>query len=231
MEKRAVPSPSARWNRVGTSSNHPGQRHRDRGKGHSPYFRPLLPGGSGPRPQQLRAGTLHCEMDRGTPRLEYPGGERTGERHPVYDPNITGGTRFPECRLFLKSSLPPTPCTVGNNGRLRRFLLLRQRLEDSILSGKLALGQEIPSIRSLAVIFQVNPNTAQRALSLLREEKLIRLSSRRRFFVTRDALWIRQCKERKAKSLVLQLRASLSAPGYEWNEIPDAIIAAAGVTG
>ncbi len=111
------------------------------------------------------------------------------------------------------------------------YLQVKQRLEDSILSGKLALGQEIPSIRSLAVAFHVNPNTIQRTLSLLQEEKLLCLSSRRRFFVTRDALWIRQCKERKAKSLVLQLRASLSALGYEWNEIPDAIIAAAGVTG
>ena len=48
------------------------------------------------------------------------------------------------------------------------YIQVKQKLEDSILSGKFALGQEIPSIRSLAVDFQVNPNTVQRALSLLR---------------------------------------------------------------
>lgn len=79
------------------------------------------------------------------------------------------------------------------------YIQVKQKQEDSILSGKFALGQEIPSIRSLAVDFQVNPNTIQRALSLLREEKLICLSSHRRFSVTRDALLIRRCQERKAQ--------------------------------
>ena len=112
-----------------------------------------------------------------------------------------------------------------------RYMQAKQKLEDSILSGKFALGQEIPSIRSLAVDFQVNPNTIQRALNLLREENLICLSSHRRFSVTRDALLIYRCKERKAKLLVLQLRKSLFTLGYGWNEILDELISAAGVAG
>ena len=96
---------------------------------------------------------------------------------------------------------------------------VKQQLEGFILSGKFAVGQEIPSIRSLAVDFQVNPNTVQRALSLLREEKLICLSSHRRFSVTQDALLIRRCKERKAQLLVLQLRDSLSTLGYGCDDI------------
>lgn len=111
------------------------------------------------------------------------------------------------------------------------YMQTKQKLEDSILSGKFALGQEIPSIRSLAVDFQVNPNTIQRALNLLREENLICLSSHRRFSVTRDALLICRCKERKAKLLVLQLRKSLFTLGYGWNEILDELISAAGVAG
>lgn len=111
------------------------------------------------------------------------------------------------------------------------YIQVKQKLEDSILSGKFTLGQEIPSIRALAVDFQVNPNTVQRALSLLREEELLYLSSHRRFSVTRDTLLISRCKERKAQLLVSQLRESLSTLGYGRNEILDELISTVGVAG
>ena len=48
------------------------------------------------------------------------------------------------------------------------YIQVKRALEGLILSGKFALRQEIPPIRSLAVDFQVNPSAAQRTLSLRR---------------------------------------------------------------
>ena len=43
------------------------------------------------------------------------------------------------------------------------YIQVKQELEDFILSGKFALGREIPSIRAPAVDFQVNTDTVQHA--------------------------------------------------------------------
>lgn len=48
-----------------------------------------------------------------------------------------------------------------------------QELEYSILSGRIAPGDSIPSIRALAAQYQVNPNTVQRALKELTKKELI----------------------------------------------------------
>lgn len=93
------------------------------------------------------------------------------------------------------------------------YMQVKQELEDSILSGRLAPGQRVPSVRSLAAAHQVNPDTIQRALRLLREEALI-CPGRRCFSVTRDTRLICRCREKKARLLAAQLRANLSALGY-----------------
>ena len=98
------------------------------------------------------------------------------------------------------------------------YLQLKQVLEDFIFSGKLLPGQEISSIRSLAERYQVNPNTIQRALSSLREEKLI-LLNHGRLFVTSDRQMVLQCRERKARLLASQLCTSLVSLGYGQEDI------------
>ena len=98
------------------------------------------------------------------------------------------------------------------------YLQVEQDLENSILSGGLAPGHKISSVRSLAAIYQVNPYTVQRALSLLRKEQLIELI-KGRFFVTRDSSMIGRCREKKVQFLVLKLHESLSALGYSWKDL------------
>ena len=109
----------------------------------------------------------------------------------------------------------------GHNKPL--YLQVKQDLEHSILSGRRKPGQEMPSVRSLAAAHQINPNTVQRAVNLLREENLIHLTHRR-FFVTGDLLLVRSRREEKAKLLIAQLYQSLSLLGYRRSEVLDELI-------
>ena len=108
----------------------------------------------------------------------------------------------------------------GHNKPL--YLQVKQDLENSILSGRRKPGQEMPSVRSLAA-YQINPNTVQRAVNLLREENLIHLTHRR-FFVTGGLLMVRSRREEKAKLLIAQLYQSLSLLGYRRSEVLDELI-------
>ena len=98
------------------------------------------------------------------------------------------------------------------------YIQVKQELENSILSGKLKPGQVIPSVRSLAGTYQINPSTAQRALNFFRDENLIQLNHRH-FSVTSNPYLICHAREKQAKRLTQQLCAPLSSLGYSRYDI------------
>jgi len=53
------------------------------------------------------------------------------------------------------------------------FLQIRDRLVDQILTGRLAPGDKIPSVRELAVDLEVNRNTVMRSYALMEQEGII----------------------------------------------------------
>ena len=53
------------------------------------------------------------------------------------------------------------------------YIQLVEIIRIEIVSGKFKKGQKIPSVRELALIMKVNPNTMQKALIELENEKLI----------------------------------------------------------
>ena len=97
-------------------------------------------------------------------------------------------------------------------------LQVKQQLENTILSGQRKPGQAIPTIRSLAAIYQVHPGTIRSALHLLQEEQLIHLT-RRQFLVTDNIDLIHHRRKAKARLLSLRLYRTLSALGCDWEEI------------
>jgi GntR family transcriptional regulator len=62
---------------------------------------------------------------------------------------------------------------VKFNNRDPVYLQVVRHFKEEIATGKLAAGQEIPSRRELAGLFQINPNTAQRAYKELETQSLI----------------------------------------------------------
>ena len=70
------------------------------------------------------------------------------------------------------------------------YMQIMQKVREAIASGELAPGARVASVRELAGVFAVNPNTMQRALNELEREGLLvseRTSGR---FVTKDTAQI-----------------------------------------
>ena len=86
------------------------------------------------------------------------------------------------------------------------YLQLVEILKLEILSGKLKKGERIPSVRELALKMKVNPNTMQRALAELENEKLIYTERTNGKYVTKDEKLIEEIKKilakEKAKSYI-----------------------------
>lgn len=82
------------------------------------------------------------------------------------------------------------------------YIQLVEMLRVEIVSGKLKKGQRIPAVRELALMAKVNPNTMQKALSELENEKLIYTERTNGKFVTDNEKLIEKVKENLAKEKV-----------------------------
>ena len=82
------------------------------------------------------------------------------------------------------------------------YIQLVEKIEKYIISGKLKVGERLPSVREFANVFQVNPNTMQKALQELEEKKLIYTERTNGKFVTNDYKIIEKLKKEYANNLV-----------------------------
>jgi DNA-binding transcriptional regulator YhcF (GntR family) len=67
------------------------------------------------------------------------------------------------------------------------FLQIRDWLVDQILTGKLAPGDRIPSVRELAADIEVNRNTVMRSYALMEQEGIVDNRRGIGFFVSEQA--------------------------------------------
>lgn len=82
------------------------------------------------------------------------------------------------------------------------FLQIARHLRGEILRGKYLPDQQIPSVRQLATEAAVNPNTMQKALTLLEEEDLLYTRGTVGRFVTADADVLHAARERMRREVV-----------------------------
>ena len=82
------------------------------------------------------------------------------------------------------------------------YVQLVEKLRIEIVSGKLKLGERIPSVRELALTTRVNPNTMQKALSELENEGLIYTERTNGKFVTDNKELIEKLKRKLAEEKV-----------------------------
>lgn len=66
------------------------------------------------------------------------------------------------------------------------YLQIMDAIKTSIISGKYALGQKLPSVRDFAIEFDANPNTVQKALFELEQASLIVTERTSGKYVTKD---------------------------------------------
>ena len=88
-----------------------------------------------------------------------------------------------------------------------------------IVSGVYSAGSKIPSIRDLAIQYEVTPNTIQRALQILEQEKLIYTERTNGKFVTWDTEIIDQLRSEILTVKIHDLISELKDHSYSDDEI------------
>lgn len=78
------------------------------------------------------------------------------------------------------------------------YVQLVGKLKLEIVSGKRKTGERLPSVRELALTARVNPNTMQKALAELENEKLVYTERTNGKFVTQDSGLIEKIKKELA---------------------------------
>jgi DNA-binding transcriptional regulator YhcF (GntR family) len=82
------------------------------------------------------------------------------------------------------------------------YLQIAERIKKSVLSGVYPPGEQIPSVRQLALEAAVNPNTVQHAFTELETQGIILSRGTQGRFVTEDAQIIEVCRREMAQQYV-----------------------------
>ena len=98
------------------------------------------------------------------------------------------------------------------------YIQLVEMIRIDIVSGKYQKGQKLPSVRELALIMKVNPNTMQKALAELESEKLIYTERTNGKFVTRNTELIEKIKKELAKEKVNKFLDDMKNIGITYEE-------------
>lgn len=98
------------------------------------------------------------------------------------------------------------------------YIQLVELIRIEIVSGKFKKGERIPSVRELALMMKVNPNTMQKALNELENQKLIYTERTNGKFVTEDEKLIQNIKKELAKEKVNNYLDSMNSIGISFEE-------------
>ena len=98
------------------------------------------------------------------------------------------------------------------------YVQLVEKIRIEIVSGKLKLGQRIPSVRELAINARVNPNTMQKALAELEDEGLVYTERTNGKFVTENKELIEKIKKELAKEKVNNYINDMKNIGISYEE-------------
>lgn len=82
------------------------------------------------------------------------------------------------------------------------YLQISERITKSILSGEYPAGQQLPSVRQLAMDAAVNPNTVQHAFTDLENVGIIVSRGTLGRFVTDDEAIIERCRHDLAQQVI-----------------------------
>ncbi|WP_271629106.1 GntR family transcriptional regulator [Caldicellulosiruptor sp. DIB 104C] len=99
------------------------------------------------------------------------------------------------------------------------YLQIMEFLKKRIASGNLRPGEKLSSVREMAQMFSVNPNTIQRVLQELERENLIFTERGIGNFVTKDERVIAKMREEMAAKMIEDFIKSMNDIGFSDKEI------------
>ena len=98
------------------------------------------------------------------------------------------------------------------------YVQLVEKIRLEIISGRLRSGERLPSVRELALITKVNPNTMQKALAELEDEGLVYTERTNGKFVTENKELIEKIKKELAKEKVNNYLNDMKNIGIAYEE-------------
>lgn len=93
------------------------------------------------------------------------------------------------------------------------YLQIAERIEQAVLSGVYPPGEQLPSVRQLALEAAVNPNTVQHAFTELENQGIIYSRGTLGRFVTQDTETIEACRQEMAQQQVRQFLKDIAQLG------------------
>ena len=103
------------------------------------------------------------------------------------------------------------------------YAQLVERIQMQIVSGQYLPGGKLPSVRDLAAIAAVNPNTMQKAFAELERSGLIITQRTNGRTVTEDEEMIRKIRAELARELVDMFFAKMKELGYSEQDAVDLV--------
>lgn len=97
------------------------------------------------------------------------------------------------------------------------YIQLVEIIRIEIVFGKFKKGQRMPSVRELALIMKVNPNTMQKALAELENEQLIYTERTNGKYVTEDEELIEKIKRKLAKEIIDNYLNNMKKIGIDYD--------------
>lgn len=82
------------------------------------------------------------------------------------------------------------------------YLQIANKITASVLSGEYKAGEQIPTVRQLALEAAVNPNTVQRAFLELEQKGIVVSMGTVGRYVTSDTAIIEECRQQQIEEIV-----------------------------
>ena len=103
------------------------------------------------------------------------------------------------------------------------YIQLVERIIKEIIAGKYQPGEKMPTVRELAEIARVNPNTMQKAFSQLEQEGMLFTDRTVGRYVTQDTAKIKEKGKQLARQLGEKFLADMRALGLTEAEIMEVL--------
>lgn len=107
------------------------------------------------------------------------------------------------------------------NENLPIYMQIMDKIRAAIVSGELAAGAKVASVRELAEEFGVNPNTMQRALAELEREGILISERTTGRFVTTDTEIINRVRKEAAERIVKEFLQKMKELGFTKEQIEE----------
>ena len=103
------------------------------------------------------------------------------------------------------------------------FIQVAEMIKADIISGKFKANEKLPSVREFSFTYQINPNTVQKALQLLEDDKLITTDRTNGKFVADSSDQLNSQKQKTINQEIDLFFEKMESFGLSKKEIKDLI--------